>query len=226
MSGFIRKVSCLVLTAFVLGACGTPPEIREHPSAAPTGRPSGLVTAARCLDKNTRHQSDMDAPQQNFGSNRVFLHEASGTDIGELHRHFRAMMLPEYVPDWISCVTAQVLWESTDAQGDDPALAGGITIEAFDGHSAQTSSRELLFRALMPAPNDAPPPPGDWRPISGRVNYWQDISASRGDDGSPAPGVRIGWTDGPGYFFELVGPFDLNEALKIADSTGPAPPVP
>lgn len=217
----LRRLSVLTIVlsgALLLAGCGTPTNQAASSEAAdPAQSHEGrdLADYPVCPDRG-QEQADHGRAGREEAGRPVYIHDLTESTVGEAKEHFRQLLVPHSVPDWVSCIAVDVFWESDNQNGEGRAIGGSVTLMGFE----QSDGRAMEFRMFTPPPVAPPPLPGDWRQIEGRSEWWQDMDASEPEyEREEARGVRIGWVDGS-YYFEITGPFTLDEALSIADSVG------
>lgn len=220
----ILKGQFLAILVFVLStSCGTPPN-EAVPTAVEVATSSqqpdeaggGFAGRGKCQFGSARHEYHHPA-SPGRPENPQFMHEVVGTTIGEVRRHLRGSRFPAFVPEWVTCIEAEVSWVTPERAGSEESSTGGFIVRAFSGENPAEAPRALIFKMVIPSPAETPLPPGEWQEIDGRPGHYQDMRASRDEAGNLTDGVRIAWTR-EGAYFELVGRMDLQEALRMADS--------
>lgn len=212
----VRFIAATLIAAFVLSACGSPDQsdssIEPQAVAGQSENRPGLASVQNC--KDTPHTSrHSDGETKAVG----YIHEISRSSLSQARRFVTEVWAPAQPPEWVQCATVDLVWGTKLEDPESGADGWSITARGFDAASSTVATRALIFRDLVPVPPGSPTPPGEWTPIEGRDGWYQDVSASRTETGEEGPGTRIAWIQDD-HFFELMGPFDLATALRVADS--------
>jgi hypothetical protein len=219
-----------VLLAGGSSACGTAPEARTGKEVGAEARPAnstsrnnraerpGFTQVPLCED--ARNEKLRQGAAIREGS---YTHDATRSSFSRAKRIFEDVAVPSEGPEWLQCIAIDLFWESTDAQGKAQAALGSITVNGFDAKRSDEATKHVIFQMFIPQPPTVPPPDGEWRPIEGREGWYEEMSSTRHDSGQRTGGTRIGWTLDDSSYFELLGPFALEQALRIADSVKPLP---
>lgn len=207
----LRVTRWAVVAAMVLTGCGSPSS-KESTSQERARTP--LSEYPRCDDQRQEIADHGKAVEK--ASESLYIHELNEISISAAEDKVRVIRTPTVVPDWVSCIGVSVFWSSASADGAGSPLSGTLNLTGFE--DAGSTSRRLDFRAFAPVPMEVPLQPGAWKPVPDRTEVWQDVLASEAPSGETTDGVRIAWVAN-GAYFELEGPFSLETALSVADST-------